>query len=248
MPSSSRRVPLAASIPLLFLSLYFAFIHAKNSSLSTTTKKKQLKTKNRVKAEILGILDFTPKIMLISSRAGVCTGYLWFVHPHACFGRRLRACFSCETSLATLCTGHANWTAIRLKERFMLLRSPLTGAELLFYASWWGLGARASHSGRVYHSWVLCDRSRCLSSLGRVASESGEMAESKGCRLNSEPSHNLNGVWRQRLRTKIPVIQALKLWNENTFLVHSSVILTHSPIAIIPIITSRFILNVELYL
>lgn len=87
----------------------------------------------------------------------------------------------------------------------MLLCSPLTGAELLFYASWWGLGARASHLGRVYHSRVLCDRSRCLSSLGRVASESetGEMAESKACRLTSGLNHNLNGARRQRLMKKI---------------------------------------------
>lgn len=63
----------------------------------------------------------------------------------------------------------------------MFLCSPLTGAELLLYASWWGLGARASHLGGVYHSRVSCSRSRCLSSLGRVASgsEAAEMAESK---------------------------------------------------------------------
>lgn len=94
----------------------------------------------------------------------------------------------------------------------MLLCSPLTGAELLFYASWWGLGARASHLGRVYHSRVLCDRSRCLSSLGRVASESetGEMAESKACRLTSGLNHNLNGARRQRLMKKMLIIQELK--------------------------------------
>lgn len=148
--------------------------------------------------------------MLMSTKIGECTRYLLFVDPHACFGRRLRACLSCETSLATLCTGHANWTAIRHKDRFMLLCSPLTGAELLFYASWWGLGARASHLGRVYHSWVLCDRSRCLSSLGRAASESetGEMAESKACRLTGGLNHNLNGCVPSTLDDKI--IQELK--------------------------------------
>lgn len=63
----------------------------------------------------------------------------------------------------------------------MFLCSPLTGAALLLYASWWALGARASHLGRVHHSRVLCNGSRCLSSLERVASESktGKLAETK---------------------------------------------------------------------
>lgn len=69
----------------------------------------------------------------------VCASPL-FVRSHACFQRHLCACLSCETSLATLCRGHANWTAIRHEGRFMLLCSPLTGAVLLFYVSWWGWG------------------------------------------------------------------------------------------------------------
>lgn len=90
----------------------------------------------------------------------------------------------------------------------MFLCSLLTGAELLLYASWWGLGPRASHSGRVYHGRTLCKRSGCLSSLGRVASESetGEMAESKVFRLTSKVNQSLffalNGEFGQRFNSK----------------------------------------------
>lgn len=63
-----------------------------------------------------------------------------FVYLHVCFSGRLCACLSCKTSLASLCRGHANWTVKKREDQFMFLCSPLTGAALLFYVSWWVWG------------------------------------------------------------------------------------------------------------
>lgn len=61
-----------------------------------------------------------------------------FIYLHACLC--YCACLSCKTSLASLCRGHANWTVKKRQDRLMFPCSPLTGAVLPLYVSWWVWG------------------------------------------------------------------------------------------------------------
>lgn len=60
-----------------------------------------------------------------------------YLHACLCCCSCAYACLSCKTSLASLCRGHANWTVKKRQGRFMFQCSPLTGAVLRLYVSWW---------------------------------------------------------------------------------------------------------------